>query len=66
MTQKDNDVTWLNKYPIEKLNYKCRSFRYIAPNSWNQLNIIIRESQSVETFKTKLKTYYFQKWLDIV
>ena len=62
-TRKDNDKTWLNTHPIEKLNYKCRSFRQVAPNIWNKLPIIIRESTSIEIFKIKLKTFYFEQWL---
>ena len=63
-TRKDNDKTWLNKYPVEKFNYKCRSFRQIAPDVWNKLNINVRESPSMDTFKTRLKTFYFQQWLE--
>ena len=63
-TRKDKDKTWLNKYPIEKFNYKCRSFRQIAPDVWNKLNINVRDSPSIEIFKTRLKTFYFQQWLE--
>ena len=64
ITRKDNDITWLAKYPIEKINYKCRCFRYIAPDTWNRLDIMIRESTSINQFKVKLKTFYFQQWLN--
>ena len=63
-TRKDSDSTWLNQYPIEKLNYKCRNFRHIAPKTWNKLNIMIRESPSLDAFQTRLKMFYFQQWLN--
>ena len=63
-TRKDDDNTWLNQYPIEKQYYRCRNFRHIAPKAWNQLNLIIRESPSIEIFKARLKTFYFQQWLN--
>ena len=62
-TRKDNDKTWLNKHSIEKLNYKCRCFRHIAPDSWNKLNVAVRDSPSIDTFKVRLKTFYFGQWL---
>ena len=65
ITRKENDKTWLDRYPIEKINYKCRSFRHIAPNSWNRLDINIRESPSIDIFKSRLKTFYFQEWLTL-
>ena len=63
VTRLDNDVTWLNSHPIETLNYKCRGFRQAAPVVWNKLDKKIRESPTVETFKSRLKTFYFEKWL---
>ena len=64
-TRIDYDTTWLNNYPLEKINYKCRSFRHAAPDIWNKLSHIIRESESVEVFKARLKTYYFELWLSL-
>lgn len=62
-TRKDNDITWLNKHPIENVVYKCRSFRHIAPDIWDKLSFIIRDSPTIDTFKTRLKTFYFEQWL---
>ena len=38
---------------------ELRSFQYAAPNEWNNLPLIIRESPSLAIFKNKLKTFYF-------
>ena len=64
-TRLDFDKTWLNPHPLEKLNYKSRCFRYAAPSKWNQLTPLIRESKTIEIFKTKLKTFYFNDWIKI-
>lgn len=62
-TRKGNDATWLNKHPIEKLVYKNRGFRYAAPKAWNGLSQSLRESETAEVFKVKLKSFYFDLWL---
>ena len=62
-TRNDYDETWLNTYPLEKLRYKCRSFRHVAPDIWNKLDMTVRKSPTTETFKVRLKTFYFDKWL---
>jgi hypothetical protein len=41
--------------------YGDRSFSCAAPHLWNKLPLEIRQSPSVETFKSKLKTYLFRK-----
>ena len=38
---------------------ELRSFQYAAPNEWNNLPLIIRESPSLAIFKNKLKTFLF-------
>ncbi len=63
MTRKETDKTWLSQPPINKLKYASRAYRYTAPMAWNALSQEIRESVSVESFKKKLKTFYFEKWL---
>ena len=63
-TRKNIDITWLNKHPLEKLSYKCRSFRHVAPDVWNRLSIEVRNSPSVNIFKSRLKTFYFKEWLN--
>ena len=63
-TRKDNDITWLNQPPLEKLNYKCRGFKYTAPITWNKLSFNIRDSPTLDCFKIRLKTFYFKEWLN--
>ena len=48
---------------IDKFNNKNvggRAFSIYAPRIWNPLPIKLRESQSVDVFKNKLKTYLFE------
>ena len=58
------DRTGLRIPAVENLKYKCRSFRYAAPVVWNRLPSSIRESVCIDTFKTRLKTFYFNNWLE--
>ena len=44
---------------FKKIGEKCFSFS--APKVWNKLPISIRSETSIETFKRKLKTFYFQE-----
>ena len=62
--RKDNDRTWLDKYPIEQSNFRCRGYRHAAPDLWNDLPQSIRESPSAEVFRIRLKTFYFDRWLN--
>ena len=48
---------------VEKLKYKCRSVRYAFPVVLNRLPRRVRESVGIDTFKTRRKTIYFNKWL---
>ena len=43
------------------VTYRDRSFRAIAPKLWNQLPLVIRQSNSVDRFKKALKTYLFRE-----
>ena len=52
-----NDTTLLQE-SIEKINYRSRKFSTAAPKIWNQLPKVIRESPSLGSFKTRLKTHY--------
>ena len=63
-TRKANDLTYLCSHPLEKLNYKNQCFRYASTGLWNGLSQVIRESPNVDIFKSKLKTYYFEVWLN--
>ena len=62
-TWQDYDRTGLRIHPVEKLRYKCRRFRYAAPVVWNRIPRSVRKSVCIDTFKTRLKTGYFNKWL---
>ncbi len=61
--RKDDDLTWLLKPPIETYTYKCQAFRHAAPEVWNRLSVSLRERQTVDLFKTRLKTFLFEEWL---
>ena len=41
--------------------YGARSFSYFAPYLWNSLPNELRSSPTLETFKSRLKTYLFRK-----
>ena len=62
-TRLDTDLTWLNPHSIEKIVYKTRSFRHAAPDKWNKLSQLVRTSPSIDNFKTRLKTFYFEEWV---
>ena len=59
-------------HPRAKLkSYEERSFQYAAPTEWNKLPLLIRESPSLDIFKTQLKMFllnpywnlsYYQGW----
>ena len=57
-----SDSTLLS-YPNVKLKATLgeRAFLFAAPNLWNAVPRIIRESTSIDTFKRKLKTHLFKK-----
>ena len=63
-TRKDDDVTWLNSHPFEKLGYKSKGFKFLAPVAWNRLEQDLRETPSIELFKVKLKSFYYNYWLN--
>ena len=64
-TRKDGDLTWLSKPPIEPYAFQYRAFRHAAPEVWSALNVSIRESKTIESFKANLKTFYVEEWLNI-
>ena len=37
-----------------------RAFRSAAPSVWNLIPVVIRTAPSLESFRAKLKTHYFQ------
>ena len=51
--------------PLIKLkSYGERSFAFSAAHAWNELPHSIRTSQTIDGFKTKLKTFLFKKAYD--
>ena len=61
-TRQDYDRIGLKVPPVEKLTYKCKSFRYAALVVLNRQPRIVRKSICIKTIKTRLKTFYFNKW----
>ena len=46
--------------PKTKLNIGKRAISVAAPTIWNQLPITVKSSESIGTFRKKLKTYLFE------
>ena len=46
--------------PRHNLSFGSRAFRFSAPRVWNSLPVSIRESHSLPTFRSNLKTFTFQ------
>ena len=61
--RKDYDRTGLRIPPVEKLKYKCRSFRYATTFVWNRLKRNVREIVFIDTFETRLKKFCSKKLL---
>ena len=52
------------KIPLVKLvSYGHRCFSFAAPTLWNSLLDFIRQSSSLSSYKTYMKTYLFKKML---
>jgi len=46
---------------LSKVSKSGRSFSYLAPRLWNDLPTDVRESVTVDNFKSRLKTFLFNK-----
>ncbi|XP_078025739.1 uncharacterized protein LOC144463847 [Epinephelus lanceolatus] len=46
---------------VSKSRSGARAFSYQAPLLWNHLPVTVREADTVSTFKTRLKTFLFDK-----
>jgi hypothetical protein len=57
----DEDYFLLDVPPIPNLKRTERSFKYCAPQVWNQLPYELRSCSEVNVFKRKLKTHLFKK-----
>ena len=53
-------------HPRAKLkSYGERSFQHAAPTEWNKLPLLIRESPSLDIFKTQLKRFYLNPYWNL-
>ena len=59
-TLRSNDQKLLICPRSKSVKYGDRAFRVAAPTLWNQLPLEIRLSETVATFKSKLKTHLFK------
>ena len=58
-------VPWKDLYCIcFILHHLLMSYDHIAPRLWNSIPNDIRNITNIQTLKTKLKTYFFKKYLD--
>ena len=56
---RSSSINLLTPYSAITKGYGQRAFQYAIPKLWNSLPNHLRECQSFEQFKTKLKTYLF-------
>ena len=56
------DTTLLDEPKLDAQNYRNRRFEMAAPREWNTLPKFIRESTTLESFKTRLKTMLFDQF----
>ena len=52
---------WLESVNWKQKTYGARCFSSFAPGLWNALPMNVRSSPTLETFKSRLKTYLFRK-----
>jgi len=48
--------------PPLRTNFSRRAFRHAAPTLWNEIPLTIRESGTLNTFKTHLKSHLFNNY----
>ena len=46
---------------VSKSRTGARAFSYQAPLQWNQLPVVVREADTLSTFKGRVKTFLFDK-----
>ena len=61
---RSSSLNYLTTPKINSITFGGRSFIYSAPRVWNELDISIRNSFSLQTFKIRLKTFYFDKYFN--
>ena len=49
----------------KKKSFSDRSFCTIGPKLWNELPVSIRNSKSVDIFKSQLKSLYFEDYFSL-
>ena len=59
-SHQDNNVLYRIPFTRAK-TFMDRSFSVAGPRIWNGLPIDVQQSETVDAFKTKLKTFLFQK-----
>ena len=47
--------------PRRKTNIGLKALSYVGPSLWNSLNETLKTSSSINSFKHKMKEYYFSK-----
>ena len=57
-----SNKTLLYEPRLEKENYRNRKFEVAGPREWNLLPRSLREISSLETFKARLKTFFFNQF----
>ena len=56
----DKFLLQIPSYTTVKTKYQERKFSFAGPTLWNMLPYEIRNSKSINIFKKKLKTFFFQ------
>ena len=59
---RSSHLNLLTEYPFRLDAYGGRAFAIAAPKLWKQIPVDVRLSDSVSTFKKKLKTFLFRKY----
>ena len=60
-TRPDYDICQFKVPKLMSTKLNVRRFSYYAPGIWNALPFYIRSSESIDLFKKKLKTFYFDQ-----
>ena len=56
------DATLLHVPRLDKQNYRNKRFEIMAPREWNMIPQDIRQSETLDIFKRKLKTFLFDQF----
>ena len=61
---RSDNMSLIAQISLKLKSYGERSFQHAAPTEWNKLPLLIRESPSLDIFKTQLKTFLFKSILE--